>query len=158
MKAEAISRLFDLVLILALLVPNFILVRESFTEYLDSKTYFSHSKESLTSEDIPSVTVCFKANRKLQYGEDLSILTNFAYADQTIKTLEVGYNQIHKEVKVYLRVLTVSPRISHLTTDCFSMEVGYTKDFFETLLTNELNTVIWWDLFFDIASVSSKSQ
>ena len=45
MRAEAISRLFDLVLILALLVPNFILVRESFTEYLDNKTYFSHSKE-----------------------------------------------------------------------------------------------------------------
>ena len=44
-------------------------------EYLKATTYFSLSKEPVTNEDLPSVTICFTSYDEMALGKDLAIHT-----------------------------------------------------------------------------------
>ena len=85
--------------VLALLGISYVFLRTGLKEYLEGKTDFSYSKQPITPEDVPVMTICVYSNKPLEYGRNIIIKTMatekswqnlFGFGHESIWWLELG--------------------------------------------------------------------
>ena len=69
----ALSRVIEAIIYLGLLAVTAYCVVQAFKDYSEGKTYFSKSFEYVSDSDIPSITLCMTADKKLEYGKDFEL-------------------------------------------------------------------------------------
>ena len=77
--------------VLALLGISYVFLRAGLKEYLEGKTDFSYSKQPITPEDVPVMTICIYSNKPLKYGRNIIIKT--MATEKTWQNLSLGMNQ-----------------------------------------------------------------
>ena len=94
LRTEAFIQIFEGIIFTILLVIAGIFAKQMIQEYLEGKTRFSSSKKPLTSEDIPTLTICFRGTKQLKYGDNIWFE---AFSENTKATsrLSLGRNAIH---------------------------------------------------------------
>ena len=106
MKIQSISlkmlKAVELLVYVILIALAAFFVSGMIKEYLEENTSFSITQKSMTKEDLPTVTICFKSQSsavKMRYGRDLIIQTIdskhepwLLEANTTIRTLVEGNN------------------------------------------------------------------
>ena len=92
--------LLEKVLLISLTLPSFLSFYYTLSDYMENKTVVGISERPMTSSDIPTATVCFMDQRKLEYGKDVSIYvltSRSGMPDENtgIKPLNNGENYYH---------------------------------------------------------------
>ena len=86
------ANVIEAIIYLGLLTWTAYCVVQAFKDYSTGKTYFSKSFEYVTDSDIPSVTLCMTAAKKLEYGKDfeLHVARN---GSESFMALKLGMNE-----------------------------------------------------------------
>ena len=114
--------------ILSLSVASFV-VKINVHQYLEGSTYMSDSKKPMTKNDLPTVTICLWASRKLEYGTDFKIQAIQNYKNRsentTLLDLKVGRNDFvfRQKGTTYLRQLTVVQNAAIAIRSCIAMDL-----------------------------------
>ena len=96
-------------------------------EYSEGNTYFSQSNQPLTANDVPTLTICFKGTRRLEYEKDIWI-SSFTYKTDSIFQLKRGRNSIYDHY-IDLKILILSP--ASYFTDCYTLGFEFKEDMFQ---------------------------
>ena len=103
------TKVFQCVIYAVLLLTTSYFITEMFEEYLEENTNFSVTKQSLTKDDLPTLTICLKSKRvngtsELKYGRDFKIQTLISTlapwdpkANATLISLQEGDNEYENE-------------------------------------------------------------
>ena len=95
MKASCSSKLkafINWTLYIILLVIGFIFAHGVFTEYWEGKTRFITKTIPLTSDDIPTLTICFEHQSNVFYAYGRDLLIGITYNKTSAKALQFGLN------------------------------------------------------------------
>ena len=115
--------------ILLLIFAISYLIRGTFQEYLQGPTYFSISQKPITKADLPSLTICFLANRTLEYGTDFTIQAmtwnglkseNSTLIDLTEGTKEYDFHGLRK---IRLKQLEVFQNAGFSVRSCVALHL-----------------------------------
>ena len=136
-EAKTIVTVIELAVFLALLGSSYCFVNSVVREYLEGNTHFKLSKESVTSKDMPTATVCFLTKTKMELGQDFQVSTlawaeNNIYSEPTLLDLQRGHNEYFSldfNRFINLKQLVVQQTISFLNRSCVSMELGLEDNF-----------------------------
>ena len=121
--------------ILLLIFAISYLIRGTFHEYLQGPTYFSISQEPITKEDIPTLTICFLANRTLTYDIDFTIQAmtwnglkseNSTLIDLTEGTREYEFRG---QRLIRLKQLEVQQNAGFSIRSCIALHMNLVGDF-----------------------------
>ena len=132
-KAKVITKGIQFIVFGALLVTAYVFVKDTLQDYWEKKKGFSQSKEALTGNDLPTMTLCFegKIGHKLAYGKDIIISTWFdeiAFLNnESMNTLQVGLNKV-RDLSIHLKELVSVSWLRGHTKDCIAMSVNMTND------------------------------
>ena len=141
------AQLIKSILYLVLFLTTYFFVHELFEEYFQGKTYFSASKQPLTVEDMPTLTICPSGSRTLEYGEDIWIST-FTHYSPSIHHLVMGQNYLQSHT-IHLEKLAL---ITTWFSDCFALNFQFTKEFYQQ---RNKNTSLFDRMFyFDLIKIS----
>ena len=136
-QAKTIVTVIEVAIFLALLGSSYCFVTSVVREYLEGNTHFKLSKESVTSSDMPTVTVCFLTKTKMELGRDFQVSTlawaeNNIYSEPALLDLHKGHNEYFSldfNRFINLKQLVVQQTISFLNRSCVSMELGLKDNF-----------------------------
>ena len=129
-QSKSSMLLLEKVLLISLTLPSFLSFYYTLSDYMEKKTVVSISERPLTSADIPTATVCFMDQRKLEYGKDVSIYvltSRSGMPDENtgIKPLNNGENYYHymgdRQTILTELVVKQSPTLS--TKSCFKLSL-----------------------------------
>ena len=103
-SCPSVRQVLEWSMYVALALTSIYFIGKVVNEYLAEKTNFSITEESITKEDLPTITICIsiktekeEENRTLKYGQDYTIQTMDAWLpwnnpNATMMTLSEGYN------------------------------------------------------------------
>ena len=89
----ALAKVIEAIIYLSLLAVTAYCVVRAFEDYSKEKTYFSKSFEYVSYSDIPSVTLCMTAAKKLEYGKDFELQVEKNGNSNTFEVLKLGDNE-----------------------------------------------------------------
>ena len=128
---------------------------------MEKKTFVGISERPLTSADIPTATVCFMDQRKLEYGKDLSIYVLTSRSEMPdentgIKPLNNGKNYYHhlgdRQTILTELVVEQSPVLS--TKSCFKLSLKLLSKFSMNVANNSTHLIGMF--FIDLAENITK--
>ena len=109
---------------ISLTAASLVFVQESIVEYLEGKTYYHSSKESVTAQDIPTFTTCIEYKDSLEYDEHFRISMWFNSSHYYIP-LSVGHNVIQDKQgtphHLVLKVMNVGQYKYWIKRKCFKV-------------------------------------
>ena len=68
-----IAEVLEYISFVTLLVTTFYFVYGIIQEYLEGVTGFHNSKQTITRDDLPTITICFLASSKFVLGKDYTL-------------------------------------------------------------------------------------
>ena len=131
------AKVFQCVIYAVLLLTTSYFITEMFEEYLEENTNFSVTKQSLTKDDLPTLTICLKSKRvngtsELKYGRDFKIQTLISTlapwdpkANATLITLQEGDNEyvfMGQKRLTHLQQLVVYQFVPHYYRNCIRIQ------------------------------------
>ena len=150
-------------LLVGLLVPSIFSLYNTMNEFLEKKTVVGISKKPLTADDIPTATVCFMDQRKLEYGKDITIYvltstTEMPDENTGIIALNKGKNVYHHlgERQAILTELVVRPNPVLGTKSCFKLTLQLMSEFYMNTAYNSTHLIgmFFIDLAEDIKNIT----
>ena len=73
LKCLTVVQTIELIFLTVMLIATYHSVIYSVWEYREKKTFTEHLKRPLTTADMPTLTVCFEASKKMEYGIDVNV-------------------------------------------------------------------------------------
>ena len=105
--------------------------RNSFSEYMEGHTAFYISTRPFTVDDMPTVTICVKADETIDYKKKLVVEARIPFT-KSVARLQYGSNQIDGQV-IYMKKLNIFPSetLSTLHPCCVSIRTKFTEEFYK---------------------------
>ena len=139
-QTKDFTGIFESVFLVILVAITGFFAKHLIEEYSEGNTYFSQSNQPLTANDIPTLTICFKGTRRLEYEKDIWI-SSFKYKTDSIFQLKRGRNSIHDH-SIDLKILILSP--ASYFTDCYTLNFEFKEDMFQ----QKIKQSSLWDRIF----------
>ena len=136
-KPPVLRHVLEWFLIVGLLILAYFSVKGVIQEYMAEETSFSISKQPLTDEDQPTLTICLAAETKLVYGEDFEMET-VGDSNQTVSLELQRVNEVHRNNitrSIILKQLEVTQRTEkdkgspYLIRSCITIHVSFKGSF-----------------------------
>ena len=89
----ALANVIEWIIFMGLLTATAYVVVQALNDYSEAKTFFSESFEYVSDSDIPSVTLCMTAAKKLEYGKDFELQVERNGNSNTFEVLKLGDNE-----------------------------------------------------------------
>ena len=150
-------------LLVGLLIPTIFSFYNTMNEFLEKKTVVGISKKPLTADDIPTATVCFMDQMKLEYGKDIKIYiltsrTEMPDDKTEIIALNKGKNvyQHLGERQAILTELVIQPNPVLGTKSCFKITLQLISEFYMNAAFNSTHLIgmFFIDLTEDVKNIT----
>ena len=133
------------------MVVSYFFARSSFSEYIERNTGFHFSTRPFTVKDMPTLTICVKANETIDYNKYLVVEARLPFTKSVAK-LQYGRNQINGQV-INMKKLNIFPSetLSALHPCCVSMNTKFTEEFYKKAVgLHKLRDQFFFYIFFKI--------
>ena len=148
-----------------LIMASVYFINEMVDEYLKENTSFSVTKQTITKEDLPTVTICLMTETEMTYGEDFIIqVMNSSIppwdqdsANVAMITLQDGINEydfIAGKREITLKLLEVAQLVPRFHRNCLTMKFRLRENPIITRPTVDEGAIV--DLAFITITLSSE--
>ena len=149
LKGKTIAQTIEHLIFIILLIVAIFYGKQMIDEYSEGRTSFSISNQPLTAKDMPTITICFKSIRKLNYGDDIKIQVLTQNPESPFELAE-GQNDANGQTFYLQKLVLAEGRYANWYTDCLSLDFDITQEFYEENISNSFV----WDRFFHLELIS----
>ena len=142
-----IAQIVEHFLFTILLTVAIFYAKQMIDEYSEGKTSFSISSKPLTAKDMPTITICFKSIKNLNYGVDIIVQ---ALTQNPESPLAMGQNEAKGQTIYLQKMILAEGTYANWYTDCFSLDFDISQEFYE----NNISNSFVWDRFFHLELIS----